>query len=122
MKNRLPEGTKYGVYGLIGGAVLAMVIGFNWGGWVTGASAEKMAAERTKTEVVLALTPYCLAAAKLEPEQLKLLKATDTYRRSGFVQEKTSWVATMDKQYQYDVANKCGTRAVEAMEAAAKTG
>ena len=26
---------KYGVWGLIGGAIIAMIIGFAWGGWTT---------------------------------------------------------------------------------------
>ena len=26
---------KYGVWGLIGGAIIAMIIGFVWGGWTT---------------------------------------------------------------------------------------
>ena len=76
-----------------------------------------MAGERAKVEVTQALTPYCLAQAKLEPEQVKLLKATDSYRRSGFVQEKTTWLAGMDKKYQYDVAVPCAAKAVEALEA-----
>ena len=122
MRFALPEGSKYGVYGLAAGAVVAMVVGFNWGGWMTGGTADKIATERAKVEVTQALTPYCVALAKGEPEQVKLLKATDTYRRSGFIQEKTTWLAGMDKKYHYDVAIPCATRAVEALEAAAKTG
>ena len=26
---------NYGVWGLIGGAIIAMIIGFGWGGWTT---------------------------------------------------------------------------------------
>jgi alpha/beta superfamily hydrolase len=36
-----------------------MVIGFSWGGWMTGGTAIKLADERADTAVVLALTPAC---------------------------------------------------------------
>ena len=32
-----------GVWAAIGGAILTMIIGFNWGGWVTGGTAQSMA-------------------------------------------------------------------------------
>lgn len=118
---KMPAQIKPGIYGAIGGAVAVMIVGFSWGGWVTAGTAEKQAVTRTNTDVVKALTPYCIANAKAEPEQLKLLKATDTYRRSGFIQEKTTWVAGMDQKYRYDVAVGCASKAVEAMEAAAKS-
>jgi len=42
------------------GAVASMVIGFSWGGWVTGGTANKLAVERADTAVVAALTPICV--------------------------------------------------------------
>jgi hypothetical protein len=36
---------KYGVWGLICGAVLAMIIGFAWGGWTTSSTTQKMGEE-----------------------------------------------------------------------------
>ena len=32
---------KYGVWGLIGGAIIAMIIGFAWGGWTTSGTTTK---------------------------------------------------------------------------------
>jgi hypothetical protein len=46
--------------GIAIGAVASMVIGFSWGGWVTGSTANKLAAERADTAVVAALTPICV--------------------------------------------------------------
>jgi len=37
-----------------------MVIGFSWGGWMTGGSAIKLADERVNTAVVATLTPICV--------------------------------------------------------------
>jgi hypothetical protein len=46
--------------GIAIGAVASMVIGFSWGGWVTGSTANKLAAEQADTAVVAALTPICV--------------------------------------------------------------
>ena len=46
--------------GIAIGAVASMVIGFSWGGWVTGATANKLAAEQASTAVVTVLTPICV--------------------------------------------------------------
>ena len=42
------------------GAVASMVIGFSWGGWMTGSTANRIAAEQADTAVVAALTPVCV--------------------------------------------------------------
>src|SRR5579863_2183409 len=45
--------------GIVIGAVTSTVIGFSWGGWMTGGSAIKLADEQSNTAVVAALTPAC---------------------------------------------------------------
>jgi hypothetical protein len=40
-----PEWLKPGLYGAACGAVALAVIGFSWGGWVTGGTARTMAAD-----------------------------------------------------------------------------
>ena len=51
--NRLLQGAAVG-------AVASIVIGFSWGGWMTGGTANRLAAERADTAVVAALTPVCV--------------------------------------------------------------
>jgi hypothetical protein len=46
--------------GIAIGAVASIVIGFSWGGWVTGSTASRIAAEQADTAVVVALTPICM--------------------------------------------------------------
>ena len=46
--------------GIVIGAVASMVIGFSWGGWMTGGTAIKLADERANTADVAALTPICV--------------------------------------------------------------
>ena len=40
------ESLKRLLQGAVAGAVASMVIGFSWGGWVTGGTANRLAAER----------------------------------------------------------------------------
>jgi hypothetical protein len=47
--------------GIVIGAVASMVIGFSWGGWVTGGTANKLAADQASAAVLTVLTPICVA-------------------------------------------------------------
>ena len=69
---KIPAQVKPAVWGAIGGAIAAMVIGFVWGGWVTGGSSERAAGAASRTAVVQAVVPLCVAKAERQPEQLDL--------------------------------------------------
>jgi len=43
------------------GAFALAFVGFNWGGWVTGGSVEKLAGARADAAIVSSLTPICVA-------------------------------------------------------------
>jgi hypothetical protein len=49
--------------GAAAGVVASIVIGFYWGGWMTGSTANRLAAERADTAVVAALMPVCRRVA-----------------------------------------------------------
>src|ERR1051326_1664959 len=48
-------------WGVVLGSILTMILGFGWGGWVLGGTAERMALERTNSAMVVSLTPACVA-------------------------------------------------------------
>ena len=48
----IPEWVKPAAWGVIGGAIAAMIIGFVWGGWVTGGTAGKMETASAEAAVV----------------------------------------------------------------------
>jgi hypothetical protein len=93
---KIPAETKPAAWGVVGGAIALAIIGFSWGGWVTGGSSAQAAKESADTAVIAALAPICVmqfrdqtdAAAKLVE-----LKAVSGYQQSTFV-EKGGW-ATM---------------------------
>ncbi|MHC4108982.1 MAG: hypothetical protein ACYSTY_12955 [Planctomycetota bacterium] len=92
----IPEWLKPGLQGAAVGAVALAIVGFAWGGWVTGGTAEKMAAAQAKLEVVAALVPICLEQSRLDPQAvatLAQLKDTSSYQRSDMLM-KAGW-ATM---------------------------
>ncbi len=68
-----PEWTKPGAYGAVGGAIIASVLGFTWGGWTTAGSAQDMAQTFATQEVTSAMVPVCLNASAADPERVAKL-------------------------------------------------
>lgn len=58
---------KPAIWGVVLGSAATMIAGFSWGGWTTGGTAERMAAERSSSTLVLALTPSCVASFMHQP-------------------------------------------------------
>src|SRR5690348_14619970 len=115
---KIPAQVKPTIWGAVGGAVAAMIIGFVWGGWVTGGTSEKNAGVAAQAAVVQAFVPLCVAKAEQQPEQLPLLKKESSYSRYDFV-IKAGWVSNVSEKYRREVADSCAAAIVEAMDAAA---
>ena len=84
------------VWGAIGGAAALAILGFTWGGWVTGGSAQRTAESQASSAVVVALAPICLVQFQQKSDsvlQLAALKKISSYDQTSFV-EKAGW-ATM---------------------------
>lgn len=110
---KTPEWLKPALWGVAAGAIGMAIAGFSWGGWVTSATAEKMASERAKAEVVAALVPVCLEQSRQDPrfaEQIAALEQAKSYNRRDLVME-SGW-ATMPGSEGPDraVANACMER------------
>ena len=93
---KLPAATFSFLWGAAAGAILISVVGFNWGGWVTGGTSERFAAARADAAIVSALTPLCVAKFQKSANpssSLAELKKTDSWERGEYVQ-KAGW-ATM---------------------------
>lgn len=110
------EKAKPILMGAVGGAVVLAIVGFGWGGWVTGGTAEEMADKRGKSAMVAALAPIC--AAKFQEDsgfdtKLSELNETSAYQRAAFI-EKGGW-ATMpgSEKGDRDVAKACAEMITE---------
>jgi hypothetical protein len=91
-----PEWLKPGLYGAACGAIALAVVGFSWGGWVTGGKAAQMASEQSRTDVVAALSLICVDQSTRDPqvvERVAALKTASSWSRSDLVM-KNGW-ATM---------------------------
>jgi hypothetical protein len=73
------------------GAVATMFVGFYWGGWSLGSTADKMAMERSDLAVVAALAPVCAekfrALPDAEAKKVALSKVDSWKRRDEFPKE-----------------------------------
>lgn len=81
---------KPAVWGAVGGAVALAIVGFSWGGWVTGADAKQMADKQAEKAVVSALAPICVERFQEQPDsgaKLAALKETSVYKQADFIKD-----------------------------------
>ena len=82
--------------GAAAGAVVAMIVGFNWGGWVTGGTARELVQKSTSSAVVAALSPICVDKFQRSAEaatNMAELKKVSSYQQGSFI-EKGGWATT----------------------------
>jgi hypothetical protein len=88
---------KTTLMGAAAGALVLAILGFTWGGWVTGGTAAKIANQRASAAVVLALAPICVDNFRRQPDagtQLVSLQKLSSYEQAGFVQ-KGGWASSL---------------------------
>lgn len=94
---QIPQWTKPGLYGAGVGALALAIIGFAWGGWVTGGDAVERADDQSAIAVAEALTPYCVAqsssAAGYVAVMAELESASSFQRRS--IVENAGWATPL---------------------------
>jgi len=103
-------------WGFVIGSIFTMIVGFNWGGWTTGSSTDRIAMERSATAVTAALVPVCLEKSKADPaaaKKLGELKAlTSSYDQRDAV-VKDGWATVGGGEANRDVAEACASQLVK---------
>ncbi len=106
MKTETAGKIKYGVWGLIVGAVIIMIIGFAWGGWTTSGTTKTM----TEEAVLASQAAICVAQFMKQPNQedkLKELEKVNSWERAEFI-EKGGWDKMPGQENaDYAVARAC---------------
>jgi hypothetical protein len=106
MKPEMAGKVKFGVWGIICGAVITMIVGFGWGGWSTSGTTQKM----TDKAVLVSQSAICVAQFMKEPnreQRLKEIGAIDSWKRSEFI-EKGGWDKMPgEEKAGYSVARAC---------------
>ena len=89
MKPETEGKVKFGVLGLICGVIIAIIIGFVWGGWTTSGTTQKM----TDEAVLASQAAICVAQFMKQPNhegKLKELGEVDSWKRAEVI-EKGGW-------------------------------
>ena len=105
MKPETGAMVKHGIWGLVIGAIITMIIGFAWGGWRTAGHPLRM----TEEAVLATRAAICVAQFMKQPnaqEKLKELKEMNSWDRASFI-EKGGW----DKMPGEEKANYTVSRA-----------
>jgi hypothetical protein len=100
----------------LGSIVLTIVIGFNWGGWVSAADAQRLADTTAQNAIVQRLAPICIAQFNQDPDKIiKLdeMSGKGSSQRVQYVQEQ-GW-ATISGEERPDrrVADACAKLLLE---------
>ena len=106
MKPETAGKIKFGVWGLIVGAVITIIIGFAWGGWKTFSTTRTM----SEQAVLASQAAICVAQFMKDPsheEKFKEFKELSTYQRAQFI-EKGGWdIMPGQEKAGYLVARAC---------------
>jgi hypothetical protein len=97
---------KYGVWGLICGAIIVMIIGFAWGGWTTAGTTKSLSDEA----VLAARAAICVAQFMKQPnpqEKLQEFEKVYSFDRTNAI-TKGGWDKMPgEEQGNFAVARAC---------------
>jgi len=108
---QVPANTKPILWGAVGGAVVCAIVGFTWGGWVTGGSARQQAAASARDAVVTALAPICAERFRAQADgaaQVAALAKSSSWERGAIVEKSGFALMPGSKTTDSDVARACG--------------
>jgi hypothetical protein len=106
----IPTYTKPAFWGFAGGVVVCAVVGFMWGGWVTGSTARKDASAAAHTATVVALAPRCAEQFRAQPDaaaKIEALGKASSWERSSLVEKSGFAVLPSTKSSDSDIARAC---------------
>lgn len=106
----IPKETKPMIWGVVIGAALCAVLGFTWGGWVTGNTARKDAGIAAHNATVAALAPFCAERFRAQDgatAKIAELAKASTWERSNVVEKSGFAVMPGSKSSDSDIARAC---------------
>lgn len=107
---QFPTYTKPLAWGFIGGAVACMIVGFSWGGWVTGSTARKDTVAAARDAVVTALAPICAQRFRAQDDasiKIAELAKASSWERGSAVEKSGFALMPGSKTTDTDVARAC---------------
>ena len=108
---------KFGLWGFVAGAGVAMIVGFAWGGWTTSGTTQKMSDDAVQAS----RAAICVAQFMRDPAYktaLKEFQGLESYQRTELI-EKGGWDKMPGQETAaWGVSGACAT----GVEALGKTG
>ena len=98
--------------GIVIGAVATLVIGFSWGGWVTGTKAKSMTSAAETSGQMSVLVPLCVAQFMATDGAVAKIKMTQ-YGHDDVIREFVKKV--VDTQMDYSFARACAAAVDDAL-------
>jgi hypothetical protein len=119
---QVPSEVKPALWGAVGGAIVLAIVGFTWGGWMTGSTADKLADQRADSAVVAVLTPTCVEKFQQNGDAIAnlatLKKISSNWEQGNFL-EKGGWATRPGATSpDYVLARACAEKLVQAKNAA----
>jgi len=110
------EIAKWMWWGAVIGVVVILIIGFGFGGWVLGSTAQKRVNQMVEKTTIDCLSPVCVERFQQDPNReakFKELEETRSWDRGDFVM-KQGW-ATIPGQEEpnRDVAGECARSIID---------
>lgn len=115
------EKIKLGSWSAIGGAVALALVGFNYGGWVTGGTAASMAQAVAADAVAERLGAICVAQLNQDSdkgEKLKEMKGKDYWDTGRYIETQGWAIMPGDEKVDSRVADACARQLTEQTQVA----
>lgn len=110
---KLPPNTKPWIQGAVVGAVACAIVGFSWGGWVTGSTATKDSKTAAHDASVAAYASICADRFRAQadaPAKIAELAKTSSWDRGNVVEKSGFALMPGEKSVDSDVARACAER------------
>lgn len=107
---KLPENTSAYVWGAAIGAIALAVVGFGWGGWVTGGTSTKNAATAASDAKVAVLAPICADRFRAQGDsavKIAELAKSSSWDRGNVIEKSGFAIMPGSKTSDSDVARAC---------------
>ncbi|MEH6836662.1 MULTISPECIES: hypothetical protein [Falsihalocynthiibacter] len=98
------------------GAVVAIGVGFGWGGWTLGSTAAEQSATETSAAVVAALAPICVKNFQADSQataNMTELLAESSYKRDNLLEDAGWATFSGSDEPTPGVAEECAQRLAE---------
>jgi hypothetical protein len=105
--------------GIVIGAVATLIIGFSWGGWVTGTKATSMTSAAETSGQMSVLVPVCVAQFMANDGAVAKIKMTP-YGHDDVIREFVKKV--VDTQMDFSFARACAAAVDDALAKTAAKG